>query len=221
MLLTDLIIFDCDGVLVDSEVLSVREEIACLRKHGFDVTTQDIVDRYMGVSIAAMLADLETRFGRSLPENFAETLRQRIALAFEAELTVMPGLPALLAALPGKICVASSSAPPRLRQSLSLTGLLARFEPHIFSATQVARGKPAPDLFLFAAERMGVAPDRCLVIEDSIAGVTAARAAGMTALGFCGGGHCAPGHADRLRAAGATHVFDHMDQVALFLAAGR
>jgi HAD superfamily hydrolase (TIGR01509 family) len=221
MLPTDLIIFDCDGVLVDSEVLSVREEVAFLREQGFDITVQDIVDRYMGISVAAMLADLEARFGRRLPKNLAETLRQRIAMVFEGELTVMPGVPALLETLPGKICVASSSAPQRLRQSLSLTGLLARFEPHIFSATQVARGKPAPDLFLFAAERMGVSPDRCLVIEDSIAGVTATRAAGMTALGFCGGSHCAPGHKDRLRGAGASHVFDHMDQVALFLAAGR
>jgi beta-phosphoglucomutase-like phosphatase (HAD superfamily) len=105
MLPTDLIIFDCDGVLVDSEMLSVREEVAFLREQGFDVTVQDIVDRYMGVSIAAMLADLETRFGRRLPENFAEILRQRIAMVF-AELTVMPGVPALLETLPGKICVA-------------------------------------------------------------------------------------------------------------------
>jgi HAD superfamily hydrolase (TIGR01509 family) len=218
MVPTDLIIFDCDGVLVDSELLSVREELACLHEQGFDITAQDIVDRYMGISMAAMLTDLETRVGRRLPENFAEILRQRVALTFETELTVMPGVPALLETLPGKICVASSSAPPRLWQSLSLTGLLARFEPHIFSATQVARGKPAPDLFLFAAERMGVAPDRCLVIEDSVAGITATRAAGMTPLGFCGGSHCASGHEDRLRAVGAAHVFDHMDQVALFLA---
>ena len=105
-------------------------------------------------------------------------------------------------ALPQRRCVASSSAPARLRHSLSLTGLLRYFEPHVFSATQVARGKPAPDLFLFAAASMQRAPAACVVIEDSVPGVQAAVAAGMRVIGFTGGGHCRPGHAERLRAAG-------------------
>ena len=113
-------------------------------------------------------------------------------------------------ALPQRRCVASSSAPERLRHSLSLAGLLHRFEPHIFSATQVARGKPAPDLFLFAAASMQRRPAACVVIEDSVPGVQAAVAAGMRVIGFTGGGHCRPGHAERLRAAGAAAVADDM-----------
>jgi HAD superfamily hydrolase (TIGR01509 family) len=116
----------------------------------------------------------------------------------------------MLTALPQRRCVASSSAPERLRHSLSLTGLLRCFEPHVFSATEVARGKPAPDLFLFAAASMQVAPVGCVVIEDSVPGVQAAVAAGMRAIGFTGGGHCRPGHAERLRAAGAAAVTDAM-----------
>jgi beta-phosphoglucomutase-like phosphatase (HAD superfamily) len=112
--------------------------------------------------------------------------------------------------LPYRRCVASSSAPERLRHSLSLTGLLHRFEPNIFSATQVPRGKPAPDLFLFAAAAMQVIPACSVVIEDSVPGVLAAVAAGMRAIGFTGGGHCRPGHADRLRAAGAAAITDDM-----------
>ena len=135
--------------------------------------------------------------------DFADTLRVRVAAAFDAELAPIAGVEAALAALPYRRCVASSSAPERLRHSLSLTGLLHWFEPHVFSATQVARGKPAPDLFLFAAASMQAAPATCVVIEDSVPGVQAAVAAGMRVIGFTGGGHCRPGHAERLRAAGA------------------
>ncbi|HZU89792.1 MAG TPA: HAD-IA family hydrolase, partial [Stellaceae bacterium] len=108
------------------------------------------------------------------------------------------------------VCVASSSLPAQLRLGLEVAGLLEFFEPHLFSATMVAHGKPAPDLFLYAAARMGAAPRHCLVVEDSLAGVTAARAAGMTALGFCGGSHCRPGHGERLLAGGAAHVIRDM-----------
>jgi HAD superfamily hydrolase (TIGR01509 family) len=213
----ELIIFDCDGVLIDSEPISIRQEVVCLAEHGFPVTAAEITDRYVGLSITAMLDDIETRFERKLPEDFAETLRLRTAAAFSAELEAMPGILALLDIVPAKRCVASSSAPERLRHTLALVGLLPRFEPHIFSATQVARGKPAPDLFLFAADRMGVPPEACLVIEDSIAGVVAAQAAGMAALGFCGGGHCGAHHASRLMAAGAEATFDHMRDLADYL----
>ena len=212
-----LTIFDCDGVLIDSEPLSIRAEAACLAELGIVVTETEIADRYVGLSMGAMLTDLEARFGRPLPEDFAETLRRRTAAAFEASLEAMPGVRDMLDAVPGRSCVASSSAPDRLHLSLRLVGLLARFEPNVFSATQVTRGKPAPDLFLFAAERMNVPPARCVVIEDSVAGISAATAAGMTAIGFCGGGHCRPGHAARLQAAGAGAVFDRMNELAEFL----
>jgi HAD superfamily hydrolase (TIGR01509 family) len=218
--MTDLVIFDCDGVLIDSEPLSVRVDAASLAEHGFPVSEAEILERYIGISLAGMLADIEARHGKPLPEDFAGLLRRRTEAAFEAELQAMPGIADVLDAVPGRMCVASSSAPERLRHSLALVGLRARFDPDIFSATQVARGKPAPDLFLLAAQRMDVPPARCLVIEDSVAGIAAARAAGMTAVGFCGGGHCGPGHRDRLLAAGAHAGFHRMAEVAKFLRDG-
>jgi HAD superfamily hydrolase (TIGR01509 family) len=209
--------FDCDGVLIDSEVIACRTEAACLTALGISVTLEDILDRYLGIGLTTMLADLEARLGHTqpaLPADFAETLRRQVAAAFEAELRPIPGIEAALQALPQPRCVASGSAPERLRHSLGLTGLLPHFDPHIFSASQVARGKPAPDLFLFAAQRMRVLPDACVVIEDSVAGVQAAAAAGMRVVGFTGGSHCRPGHAARLRAAGAATVCRDMRELA-------
>ena len=205
-----LVIFDCDGVLIDSETIACRADSACLAELGIVLSADEILDRYLGISAATMCADIEHRLGRVLPPDFAETLRLRVAAAFERELAPMPGVAAVLTALPYRRCVASSSAPERLRHSLSLTGLLHWFEPHVFSATQVARGKPAPDLFRFAAAAMQVTPEACVVVEDSVPGVQAAVAAGMRAIGFTGGGHCRPGHAERLRAAGAAAIADDM-----------
>ena len=201
-----LLIFDCDGVLIDSEVIGCRAEAACLADAGIAISADEIIDRYVGIAMATMLADLQSRLGRAvpaLPPDFADIMHRAVAAAFETELLPMPGIVELLGALPHRRCVASGSAPERLRQTLSLTGLWDSFDPHIFSATQVARGKPAPDLFLFAAGQMGVAAADCMVIEDSVPGVQAAVAAGMRVVGFTGGSHCRPGHAERLRAAGA------------------
>ncbi len=205
-----LLIFDCDGVLINSELLGCQAESACLAAFGIAMTAEEILDRYLGISLPAMLADLEARLGRTLPADLADRLRQAVATAFEAGLRPMPGIEAALQTLPHPRCVASSSAPERLRDSLRLTGLLPHFDPHIFSATQVARGKPAPDLFLFAAQRMQAPPAACVVVEDSVPGVQAAAAAGMRVVGFTGGSHCRPGHAERLRAAGASAVCDDM-----------
>ena len=126
--------------------------------------------------------------------------------AFDSELVATPGIDAALSAIKSPVCVASSSAPDRLRYTLSLVGLFTRFDPHIFSATQVQREKPAPDLFLFAAGQMEVEPSTCLIVEDSVAGVMAAVRAGMRVIGFAGGSHCGLGHAERLRQAGADQV---------------
>jgi HAD superfamily hydrolase (TIGR01509 family) len=131
----------------------------------------------------------------------------------------MTGVEAVLDGIAGKTCIASSSSPERLRYTLGLVGLYRRFDPHIFSATMVARGKPAPDLFLYAAERMAADSARCVVIEDSLPGVTAAVTAGMTAIGFVGGGHCSSGRADQLRSAGAAVVIDRMPELLPTLAA--
>ncbi|HEY1933029.1 MAG TPA: HAD family hydrolase [Acetobacteraceae bacterium] len=201
-----LIIFDCDGVLIDSEHLACRTDSACLAELGIAMSEEEILDRYVGISMATMLSDIEVRSGVTLPADFAATLQRRIAQAFETELRPMPGIEHLLDGLEQTTCVASSSTPERLRHALTCVGLFHRFAPHIFSATQVKRGKPAPDLFLFSAQQMNSAPDDCVVIEDSVAGVTAAVAAGMRAIGFTGGSHCRAGHADRLRQAGAHAV---------------
>ena len=206
----DLVIFDCDGVLIDSETIAARTEAACLNEIGIKITTSEIASWYVGLSMSSMLADIEIRYGRRLPADFGERLTQRAAAAFETELIATPGIETALKALRSRVCVASSSAPQRLRHSLSMVGLLRYFDPHVFSATQVEHGKPAPDLFLFAADRMAARPDACVVIEDSEAGIKAAVAAGMRPLGFTGGSHCGSDHADRLSQAGAAATFGQM-----------
>ena len=214
----DLIIFDCDGVLVDSEIVSFEVEAGMLTEIGIPLTARDLLARFLGTSSASMFATIERENGIKLPPDFAERAALRTLEAFDRKLRPIPGIAGLLANLPNRKCVASSSELPRIRHSLSLAGILHHFEPHIFSATQVKRGKPAPDLFLLAAESMGVQPERCLVIEDSVAGVTAACAVGMTVLGFTGGSHCLDGHADKLRAAGAGDVFASMTEIGRRLA---
>lgn len=204
----DLAIFDCDGVLVDSEMLASRLLSEALAGEGYAVTPEQCRARFTGISINRAMALIEADWGRKLPDDFEERLRARDLEIFARELQPIPGIEDALKRIPQPKCVASSGAPSKIRTSLTATGLLGYFEPHLYSAHQVANGKPAPDLFLFAAERMGVAPARCCVVEDSEAGVSAALAAGMRVIGFAGGGHCGPGYADMLVAAGADHVID-------------
>jgi HAD superfamily hydrolase (TIGR01509 family) len=211
----DLVIFDCDGVLIDSELLSVRVDRECLAEYGIVMSTEEILERYTGTS--SMVAELEARYDRTLP-GFDERHRQLVRPLFETSLRAIPGVVAVLDSLTCRSCVASSSSPERLRHALSLVGLFERFHPNIFSANDVARGKPAPDLFLHAADRMGVGPQRCVVVEDSLAGIAAAVAAGMPAIGFTGGSHCRPGHGSRLAEAGAALVIDQMAQLVPALA---
>src|SRR5882724_6318034 len=177
----DLVIFDCDGVLVDSEIVSFKVEAEMFAEIGIGLTAHDLLTRFLGTSSASMFAIIEQENDIKLPADFAERTARRTLEVFDRELKPIPGIADLLASLPDRKCVASSSEPPRVRHSLSLAGILHHFEPHIFSATQVKRGKPAPDLFLLAAESMGTAPARCLVNEDSVAGVTAVCAS-MTVL---------------------------------------
>jgi HAD superfamily hydrolase (TIGR01509 family) len=165
------------------------------------------------VSLKDMITRIERDRGCTLPADFGETLNRTLFARFESELQPIPGVRDAILTLPHRRCVASSSLPDRIAFSLRLTGLDDLFE-HIFSASEVARGKPAPDLFLHAASRMGVAPADCLVIEDSTAGVQAARAASMNVIGFAGGGHCGSDHADKLKAAGASVIVERMSELA-------
>ncbi len=205
----DLVIFDCDGVLVDSENLSIAAFVAVLHEAGVANATAAMVERCFGMKQADILLALSEATGQDIPLGVSERLWPATRRAFEASLQPMPGIAAFLAAMPKvKRCVASSSHPERIALSLALTGLAPAFGEAVFSSHQVARGKPAPDLFLFAATTMDADPARCLVIEDSIYGVQGARAGGMRAFGFVGGSHIPPGHAEALRQAGAADVVE-------------
>jgi HAD superfamily hydrolase (TIGR01509 family) len=215
-----LLIFDCDGVLVDSEPLACRVDEEVLGALGFRVTAEDIRQRYVGRSLKDMIAGIEAEHGRALPQDFGARLNATLLERFRTELRPIPGAREAIQALPYRRCVASSSLPERIALSLTVTGLIDLFE-NRFSSSQVARGKPAPDLFLFAAERMGTAPSECLVVEDSVYGIEAARAAGMRVVGFAGGGHCGPGYAEALEARGADAVVASMAELGGAVAALR
>jgi HAD superfamily hydrolase (TIGR01509 family) len=210
----ELVIFDCDGVLIDSERIAVRVDAEILGELGWHLTEAEIIERFMGRSDAYMRGEIEAQLGRPLGPEWADEVRPRYRSAMEAELRPVEGVVDALDRITTPTCVASSSTHGHLQFGLGLTGLLDRFDGRIFSATEVENGKPAPDLFLHAAATLGVAPDRCAVVEDSRYGVEAARAAGMRAFGYAGG--LTP--ADRL-AGPATTVFDHMHELPALLAA--
>ena len=217
----DLVIFDCDGVLVDSELIFARVLAESLIALDFPTTIDEAIALGFGKNRVTLSAAVSAQFGEALPDTFFEAFAARSASAFEHELSPMVGVEDLLAALPMPRCVASNGRLDRVRQRLAITGLLPFFDPHVFSASQVAFGKPAPDLFLFAAQRLGARPADCTVVEDSIPGVEAAIAARMAVVGFCGGGHCPQDHADRLIAAGCSRVFAKMPDLAAFLREGQ
>ena len=209
----DLIIFDCDGVLVDSEVISCRAHADVLTRHGYPITSEQVFARFLGRSTRQANLEIETELGRKLPEAYHSDLQDELFRSFEADLEAIRGIHDVLDVVAQRVCVASSGSHERMQVSLGSTGLYERLTPNIFSASQVKNGKPAPDLFLFAAKEMGVAPERCVVTEDSLAGIAGARAAGMTVFGFCGGSHCGDGHAETLREAGADLTFADMHQL--------
>jgi HAD superfamily hydrolase (TIGR01509 family) len=209
----DLVIFDCDGVLVDSEVISCRAHAETLTRHGYPITADQVLDRFLGVSEREARLMIEHETSRKLPEDFELQVSQATLQSYADDLRAISYVGEAIAAIGLPKCVASSGTPEKIRHGLTCAGLYALLAPNIFSATQVKRGKPAPDLFLFAAAQMETAPARCLVIEDSVPGVTGALAAGMTVFGFHGGSHCRPGHAEKLRAAGAAVTFDDMRQL--------
>jgi HAD superfamily hydrolase (TIGR01509 family) len=209
-----LVIFDCDGVLVDSEPIINRAHAHVLTTCGYPITEQALVERFCGMSDPDMLDVIEREWGRALPASYAERVGLMIESGFDQSLAAIEGVAEMLDSLPLPVCVASSSSPDQIRHKLELTDLLRRFGENLFSAAMVARGKPAPDLFLYAAQRLSTPADRCLVVEDSPAGIDAAVAAGMTAIGFSGGSHCGPEHGARLRARGAALVIADMRELA-------
>jgi HAD superfamily hydrolase (TIGR01509 family) len=179
-----LVIFDCDGVLVDSEPLSNRVLSETLADAGLTLTVEQTMAEFMGRDRRHMVRRAQELLGAELPAGFSADYDARCRTVFSAELEAVAGIEAALDAITEPTCVASSARHARLRLTLGLTGLYDRFEGRIFSAEDVARGKPAPDLFLHAASEMGFAPADCIVIEDSPAGIEAARAAGMACLHY-------------------------------------
>jgi HAD superfamily hydrolase (TIGR01509 family) len=206
----DLIIFDCDGVLVDSEVLSCRCLSETLAAYGIDLGVDQALDLFLGRSVTSVLQHYQA-LGHAIPEQFAAELKAGVHAAFLSSLCPIEGVKSVLEGLRVPHCVASSSDADRVSFSLALTGLAPYFDARLYTSQMVPRGKPAPDLFLFAAERMQVDPHRALVIEDSVSGVRAGKAAGMTVWGFVGGSHYQSRDGNAiLREAGADRVFGRM-----------
>jgi HAD superfamily hydrolase (TIGR01509 family) len=186
-----LVIFDCDGVLIDSEIISARMLIAALADRGVSVDLAYVARHFLGRSYPVVMQTIRQDFGLDLPAEFEAEYRERLLEGFRRELRVMPGVEQVMTDLATPYCVATSSSPRRVEMSLRLVGLWPLVEGRVFTASEVARGKPAPDLFLHVAAKMGAAPRNCLVIEDSLTGLQAARAAGMAVWRFTGGSHMA------------------------------
>jgi HAD superfamily hydrolase (TIGR01509 family) len=212
----ELVVFDCDGVLVDSEVIAVRVDQKVLTDLGWDLEIDEIVERFVGRSEAHFVATVEQHLGIRLAEGWDQEYGRWYQDAFERGLEAVDGIEEALDGLPLPHCVASSGSHEKMHRTLGKTGLLHRFQGRLFSATEVANGKPAPDLFLHAARRLSTAPERCAVVEDSAYGVQAARAAGMHVFAYAGG--VTP--AARLAGPGTT-VFSDMRQLPGLIAAGR
>ena len=204
----DLIIFDCDGVLIDSETISATMLIETLADHGVVVDAPYVAEHFLGRSYPTVMKQIRTAFGIALSAEFEDEYRARLMEAFETDLKIMPGVRAVIDALNVASCVATSSSPKRVMRSLQLVGLDQIFAGRIFTASEVANGKPAPDLFFHVAAKMGVDPTNCLVIEDSRNGILAAKAAGMQVWRFTGGSHVSPRDAAGPSSALADRAFD-------------
>ena len=217
----DALIFDCDGVLIDSEIVVCRIAAEELTNVGYPITTEQVITRFAGRPDREMRAEIESEWGQPIPETYGKRVNERVVEAYGTELKIMPGLAEALDKITIPICVASSSFPEKLRLGLETVGLYERFMPNVVSATLVAHGKPKPDVFLFAAGWIQTSPMRCLVVEDSVPGVTAAVRAGIPVVGFTGGTHCGPEHAKLLTEAGAMSTFAQMSDLPALIEAHR
>lgn len=210
-----LIIFDCDGVLIDSEIIAAEVNASLLNEYGFTITAAEMNARFVGMTGPQIVAIVEEELGRALPDDFKDRADADIDRRLKT-VKAIHGIHDLLDMLDAPRCICSNSSSTRLKLSLEAAGLYARFKPYVFSAPEVGtkRGKPAPDIFLHAAREFEVEPRDVIVIEDSVPGVTGAVAAGMRVIGFVGGGHTWPGHAEMLMDAGAETVVRRLKEVA-------
>lgn len=206
-------IYDCDGTLIDSEGIACSVCAEALTSIGVPYTTQLFAARYAGRPARETWAHVSEVYGVTLPEGFNHAINTEIHRRLDAEVQAVEGARAAIEAVGGARCVASSTGITQLRKNLTTAGLIDLFGEGVYSASQVKRGKPAPDVFLYAASQMGADPADCIVIEDTVAGVTAARRAGMRVLGFTGANHAGEGHEARLLAAGAFLIVSHMQEL--------
>ncbi len=207
---TDLVIFDCDGVLVDSEPIANKLLRDALAVYGLEMTLDQVVDTYVGRSMASVVTISEEMLGRALPDDFLDVLQEKTFREFRKKLKPVPGVKQLLDALHERgvpVCVASSGSFEKMDVTLGITGLKKYFKGRIFSVLQVARGKPYPDLYLYAADQMGTEPAKCLVIEDSLPGIQGAVAAGMEVIAYS-----TRGDDEKLKKAGGL-VFNDMRDI--------
>lgn len=207
------VLFDCDGVLIDNEVSSIDCLILKLARHGIATDRAYVMRHFMGRSFDTVIRHAREVFARPLPDSAEEDYRLAVVRAFAAAPRTMPGLPLLLRRLALPWAVVTSSTRARVQATLGTAGLWSLVEPRLFTTEMVTRSKPAPDLFLLAAERLGVPPDRCVVIEDSLPGLQAARAAGMTSWHFKGGGHMRGQQVDYCRLTRPDAIIDCFSQV--------
>ncbi len=213
------LIFDCDGVLVDSEPLSMRADVEILAQSGIVMSEEEAHSRFVGKTFAAMLDEMTAEHGVSFPADASARKDKRLLELYEAELKAVEGVATALAALsPGRFSIASNSPAARVAAALRITGLRQFFDDRIVTFEHVARGKPEPDVFIEAARRAGQPPRNCIVIEDSVTGVTAAHLAGCHVLGFTGTHPHPEQQAERLRAAGAAQVFQAMQRLPRLIA---
>lgn len=201
----ELVIFDCDGVLVDSERVSNTVFLQMLAELGIHMSEDQLIQDYVGMTMKACLQLMTQRYGIDFPDSFKQELDTRMVAVYQQKLTAMPGVRGVIENLNLPFCLASNSTPDKIAFMLKLVGLYDFFQGRIYSGTQVANPKPAPDVYLLAASASGVAPAHCLVIEDTPTGIRAAKSAGMRVLGYAG-----LFAASQLRAAGADAVFDDM-----------
>jgi len=220
----DLVIFDCDGVLIDSEIISARMLVAELARLGLTIDLPYVERNFLGRSYPVVMETIRREFGLDLPPDFEVQYREALLAAFQQELKIVPHVREVLSTIAVPFCVATSSSPRRVEMSLALVGLTPLISGRVFTSTLVARGKPAPDLFLYAAKKMGARPDRTLVIEDSLTGIRAGLAAGMTVWRFVGGSHLgasAPEEPADARPHRRLVSFADFFQIAFSLKAGR
>ena len=210
-----LIIFDCDGVLIDSEIVSARVDSEILAEIGYEITPEELAHRFAGVTTERIFELVGEELGRVIPNKVIERAQRETDKKLQEEVLPIAGVQEMLDALDDPRCICSNSRPERLEVSLKKAGLWDRFRPYVFSAQAVGegRGKPAPDVFLHAAGIFETQPADAIVVEDSVAGVTGAVAAGMRVIGFTGASHTWPGHGEVLMEAGALTVIRRLSEV--------